>query len=150
MREIVLNLTSGLLPPIKWELPTFFGSFAYRGSMGVRVYDSLNRKVLITVALTARVLAAFTMFLLLPHQGTRVPTTGATILRRGLSARLPILFGLEVRRQRFNLSEFDRVSLSRGFRAGYQVSLADREQELRVFPTANLGTACHRAEEVAA
>ena len=47
--------------------------------MEVRVYDSLNRKVLITVALTAGVLAAFTMFLLLPHQGTRVPTTGATI-----------------------------------------------------------------------
>jgi hypothetical protein len=45
----------------------------------VKVYDSLNRKVLITVALTAGVLAAFTMFLLLPHQGTRVPTTGATI-----------------------------------------------------------------------
>jgi hypothetical protein len=64
--------------------------------------------------------------------------------------RLDFLFGLEVRRQRFDLSEFDRVSLSRGFRAGYQVSLASRAQELKVFLTANLGTACHRAEEVAA
>ena len=90
--------------------------------MEVGVYDSLNRKVLITVALTAGVLAAFTMFLLLPHQGTRVPTTGATIrIERpsGKVFQLDFLFGLEVRRQRFNLSESDRVSLSRGFRAGY-------------------------------
>jgi hypothetical protein len=30
-----------------------------------------------------------------------------------------------------------------------QVSLVGRDQELKVFLTANLGTACHRAEEVA-
>jgi hypothetical protein len=104
--------------------------------MEVRIYDGLHRKVasLITVALTAGVLAAFTMFLLLPHQGTRVPTqayfilifpvgmilavfavmdlmTGATIrIERpsGKVFQLDFLFGLEVRRQRFNLSEFDR------------------------------------------
>ena len=64
--------------------------------------------------------------------------------------QLDFLFGLEVRWQRFNLSEFDRVSLSRGFRAGYQVSLAGRDQELKAFLMANLGTACHRAKEVAA
>jgi hypothetical protein len=146
--------------------------------MEVRIYDSLHRKValLVTVALTAGVLAAFTTFLLLPHQGTRVPTqayfilivpvgmiltvfavmnlmTGATIrIERpsGEVFQLDFLFGLEVRRQRFNLSEFDRVSLSRSFRAGYQVSLVGRDQELKVFLTANLGTARHRAEEVAA
>ena len=121
--------------------------------MEVGVYDSLNRKVLITVALTAGVLTALTMFLLLPHQGTRVPTTGATIrIERpsGKVFQLDFLFGLEVRRQRFNLSEFDLVSMSRGFRAGYQVSLVSRDQELKVFLTANLGIACHRAEEVAA
>jgi hypothetical protein len=33
---------------------------------------------------------------------------------------------------------------------GCQVSLVGRDQELKVFLTANLGTACHRAEEVAA
>ena len=84
--------------------------------MEVRIYDSLNRNVLITVALTAGLLAAFNMFLLLPHQGTRVPTTGATIRIERPSGRvfqLDFLFRLEVRRQRFNLSEF--------FRAGYQV-----------------------------
>ena len=44
---------------------------------------------------------------------------------------MTFLFGLEVRRRRFNLSEFDRVSLSQGFRAGHQVSLVGRDQELR-------------------
>jgi hypothetical protein len=106
---------------------------------------SLNRNVLITVALTASLLAAFNMFLLLPHQGTRVTTTGATIrIERpsGKVFQLDFLFRLEVRQQRFNLSEF--------FSAGYQVSLVGRELELKVFLTANLATACHRAEEVAA
>ena len=54
-----------------------------------------------------------------------------------------------MRRQCFNLSEFDRVSLNRGFRAGYQVSFVGRDQQLKVVLTANLGTACHRAEDVA-
>jgi hypothetical protein len=146
--------------------------------MEFRIYDNLNRKVvsLIAVALTAGVLAAFTTFSLVPHPETRVPTqayfilivpagmilavfavmnlmTGATIrIERPMGEvfQLGFLFGLEVRRRRFNLSEFDRVSLSRGFRAGYQVSLVGRDQELKVFLTANLGTARHREEEVAA
>ena len=146
--------------------------------MEVRIYDSLNRKValLVTVALTAGVLAAFIMFLFLPHQGTRVPTqayfllivpmgmiltvfavmnlmTGATIrIERpsGEVFQLDFLFGLEVRRQRFNLSEFDRVSLNRGFRAGYRVSLLGREQDVIVLITNNLGTARQRADEIAA
>jgi hypothetical protein len=146
--------------------------------MEVRIYDSLNTKVasLIMVALTAGVLAAFTMFLLLPHQATRIPTvlyfilivpvgmilaafaimnlmSTATIRIERTSAtvfQVDFLFGLEVRRQRFNLSEFDRVSLSRGCRAGYQVSLVGRDQDLKVFLTANLGTARDRAEEIAA
>jgi hypothetical protein len=49
----------------------------------------------------------------------RVPTTGATIrIERpsGKVFQLDFLFVLEVRRQRFNLSEFDRVSLSRALR----------------------------------
>lgn len=146
--------------------------------MEVRIYDSLNRKValLVTVALSVGVLAAFTTFLLLPHQGTRVPTqayfilivpvgmiltvfavmnlmTGATIrIERpsGEVFQLDFLFGLEVRRQRFNLSEFDRVSLNRGFRAGYRVSLLGREQDVIVLITNNLGTARQRADEIAA
>ena len=65
-----------------------------------------------------------------------MPTTGATIrveLPSGKVLQLDFLFGLEVRQQRFNLSEFDRVSLSRGFRAGYQVSLVGADMELKVF-----------------
>jgi hypothetical protein len=111
-----------------------FWSFAYRGSLEVRVYDSLNRKVLITVALTVGVLAAFTMFLLLPTkgQGCRRPERRfASSAPQARSFSSTFLFGLEVRRRRFNLSEFDRVSLSQGFRAGYQVSLVGRDQELR-------------------
>ena len=38
----------------------------------------------------------------------------------------------------------------RCFPAGYQVSLVGRDQELKVSLTATLGTARHRAEEVAA
>jgi hypothetical protein len=89
MREIVLNLTRGLLPPVKWALPTLFGHSHIEALWEVRVYDSLNRKVLITVALTAGVLAAFTMFLLLPHQGTpsisrRTPQSPTRSLRETL------------------------------------------------------------------
>jgi hypothetical protein len=48
------------------------------------------------------------------------------LLSSGKVFQLDFLFRLEVRRQRFNLSEFDRIRLSRGFRAGYQVSLVAR------------------------
>jgi hypothetical protein len=64
--------------------------------------------------------------------------------------RLYLLAGREVRRQRFNLPDFDRVSLNRGFRSGYQVFLLGREQDLMVCFTANLGIARDRADEVAA
>ena len=43
-----------------------------------------------------------------PHQGTRVPTTGATIRIERPSGKVFQHDGLEVRRQRFNLSESDR------------------------------------------
>ena len=52
-------------------------------------------------------------------------------------------------RQSFRLSNFDRVSLSRGFRAGYRVSVIGREQELMVFASNNLGNARERADEIA-
>jgi hypothetical protein len=64
--------------------------------------------------------------------------------------RLFTLFGRQVWLERFNLSEFDRVSLSRAFRAGYRVSLLGRQQDLIVFFTNNLGNARDRAEAVAA
>jgi hypothetical protein len=64
--------------------------------------------------------------------------------------RLFSLFGHEVWRQRFRLSSFDRVSLNRGFRAGYRVSLLGREQEVMVFATNDLRNARERADQIAA
>jgi hypothetical protein len=63
--------------------------------------------------------------------------------------QLDFLFGLEVRQQRFNLSEFDRVSLSRGFHAGYQVFLVGPDKELKVF-RGEPRNRVHPAEDVAA
>jgi hypothetical protein len=82
------------------------------------------------------------MFLLLPHQGTRVPTTGATIrIERpsGKVFQLDFLFDLEVWRQRFNLSEFDRQP-ERGFRAGCQVSLVGRDRRSAISYKGSGGT----------
>jgi hypothetical protein len=64
--------------------------------------------------------------------------------------RLYALFGREVRRQRFNLPDFDRVSLNRGFRSGYRVFMLGREQDLMICFTAKLGSARDRADQVAA
>jgi hypothetical protein len=58
-----------------------------------------------------------------------VPTIGAMIRIERSSGKvfqLDFLFGLEVRRQRFDLSEFDGVS--RGFPSEYQVSLVGRDR----------------------
>jgi hypothetical protein len=60
------------------------------------------------------------------------------------------VFGLEVRRRRFALADFDRVSLTRAFRAGYRVSLLGHQQDLMVFVTNDLRAARDRADEVAA
>ena len=68
----------------------------------------------------------------------------------GKMFRLFTLFGHEVRQQRFNLSDFDHVSLDRGSRAGYRVSLLGRQQDVIVFFTNNLDAARERANEIAA
>jgi hypothetical protein len=77
---------------------------------------------LILIVPVAMILAAFAVMNLM---------TGATIrIERpsGEVFQLDFLFGLEVRRQRFNLSEFDRVSPSRGFRpdTGFPSSVGTR------------------------
>ena len=89
----------------------------------------IYRQVLFDPRAKARCLDHSEWATIRPRHGTRVPTTGAMIrIERpsGKVFQLDFLFRLEVRQQRFNLSEFDRVSLSRGFRAGYQVSLVAR------------------------
>jgi hypothetical protein len=146
--------------------------------MEITVYDSLNRRVVLnlTVALTAGILAAFSTFFLMSKERTAMPAELYAVLivpavmilalfaliRMMTSARIRFerakgevvwfyfVFGREVRRRRFNMSDFDRVSLSRAFRAGYRVSLVGRDQDLAVFFTANLAIARDRADRVAA
>ena len=146
--------------------------------MEITIYDTLNRRVVLnlTVALTAGIFAAFSTFFLMSKGRTAMPAELYPILivpagmilalfvliRMMTSARIRFeretgevvrfyfVFGREVRRKRFNLSDFDRVSLSRGFRTGYRVSLVGRVQDLAVFFTANLATARDRADKVAA
>lgn len=146
--------------------------------MEIRVYDSLNKRVgrNIMVAVVAGLLAAFGTFRLTSPEGTGFPPEAYPVLvvaaliilvmfavinvttsrqirierATGEVFRLDFLLGREVRRQRFNLSDFDRVTLSRGFRAGYRVSLVGREQDLAVLLTATLETARDQADKVAA
>jgi hypothetical protein len=146
--------------------------------MEITVYDNLNRRVVLnlTVGLTAGILAAFSTFFLM-SKGRAAPSaefypvlivpaglilalfalirmmSGARIRfnrATGEVVRFYSLFGREVRPKRFNLSDFDRVSLSRGFRAGYRVSLVGPDQDLAVLFTANLAAARDRADKVAA
>jgi len=112
--------------------------------MEFAVYDAQCRRagLIIGVALIVGMLTALGTFFLIPHGGSNVPpgsylflfpltmilalfplisimTTVRIRVDRvtGEIFRLFTLFGHEVRRQRFNLSDFDRVSLNRGFRA---------------------------------
>ena len=146
--------------------------------MEITVYDTLNRRVVLnlTIALTAGIVAAFSTFFLMSEGRTAMPAelhpvlivpAGMIIVLFALIGmmtstrirferetkgvvRFYFVFGHEVRRKRFNMSDFDRVSLSRGFRTGYRVSLVGRDQDLAVFFTANLATARDRAANVAA
>jgi hypothetical protein len=146
--------------------------------MEITVYDNLDRKVVLalTAALTAGILAAFSTFFIMskgtgPMPAELYPVLIApagmvlalfALLRTMTSARIRFeraigevvrfysVFGREVRLKRFNLADFDRVSLSRGFRTGYRVSLVGRDQDLPVSFTANLAAARDRVEKVAA
>jgi ribosome modulation factor len=68
----------------------------------------------------------------------------------GEVCRVYSLLGLDLRVRKFNLSDFERVSLYRAYRTGYQVSLVGRERELVAFLSANLGSARERANQFAA
>ena len=147
-----------------------------RRLMEFTVYDGQNKRagLLIVVALIMGIVAAFGTFLMVRHGETTAPPGSYLFLfpltmilalfplisitfsmrirverANGEIFRLFTLFGHEVWRQRFRLSNFDRVSLNRGFRAGYRVSLLGREQEVMVFATNNLGNARERADEIA-
>jgi hypothetical protein len=80
-------------------------------------------------------------------------TLGVRIrIERGIGevCRVYSLLGLDLRVQKFNVSDFERVSLYRAYRGGYQVSLVGRERDLVAFLSANLGSARERANQLAA
>jgi len=130
--------------------------------------------LLVACALLVGMVAAFGTVILLSPDATRmraaffpglalpVVALSALMITAMITVRIRIeratgevfqlygVLGLEVRRRRFTLAEFDRVSLSRAFRAGYRVSLLGRQHDLRVFVTSDLGAARDRADQVAA
>jgi hypothetical protein len=142
------------------------------------VYDALTRRisVLVGLALCAPPLAMLYFAGLASHGRTQMPVEFYLVLSfpvavivamvpflnvmfgvririeraTGAIFRIYSLFGGEVRRQSLPLSDFDRVSLSRGFRGGYRVFLLGREHDLMACTTAKLGVARERAEKIAA
>jgi hypothetical protein len=145
--------------------------------MEFSVYDGQNKKaaVLVVVALIVGMAAGVGTVVTVRHAETPAPhgsylslfplalvlalfplisiTSNMRIrVERGSGevSRLFRLFGHEVWRQRFRLSDFDRVSLNRAFRTGYRVSLLGREQDVMVLATNNLGDARERADKLAA
>ena len=148
--------------------------------MDFSIYDSSAKRVgrAAVGALVAGMVAAFTAVFLASHGTTKdgrglpeqlplllislvllvgllfiMGTVGVRIrIDRGMGevCRVYSLLGLDLRAQKFNVSDFERVSLYRAYRTGYQVSLVGRERELVAFLSANLGSARERANQLAA
>jgi hypothetical protein len=146
--------------------------------MEFRVYDGASKRVgpILSAGLAAGMLAAFSALLLTAQGAARMrngvflvllfPAAIILALSAALSVMMSVririermtgevlrryaVFGLDVSRQRFRLSDFDRISLNRNLRAGYRVSLVGREEDLTIFFSAKLGTAREQADKVAA
>jgi hypothetical protein len=143
--------------------------------MEFMVYDGATRnRLMISVSVAFALAALSATLVMLPHDASRpVPyvlfilplvtivalfavisiPTGVRIRIEAMTgevARLYSVFGVAVRRDRFRLSDFDRVSLHRAFRAGYQISLLGPKQDLTVFSTPDLGAARDQAQKIAA
>lgn len=67
-------------------------------------------------------------------------------MRRTIS-RTYKLFGYPVYRQVYDLSQFDRVSLHRAFRGGYQATLVGKDREVTLSASARLGWVRRAAEQ---
>ena len=145
--------------------------------MEFAVYDGPNRRAgtMVGVALIFGLLASFCVFMLLSHPGKPIPAESylplivlaglilalfpvismitSTRIRierqRGEVLRLWSIYGHDVRTQSFHLSDFERVSLNRTFRRGYQIALVGTQQDLTVFLTPDLAAARDHAEAVA-
>lgn len=148
--------------------------------MEFTVYDGPVRRLglILMLPLLLGMFAAFGIYSLLPHGGTStnmpvefyfslifpvgivLAVFAVAEIRTGVRIRIEratgevfrtyALLRWGVRREQFHLSDFDRISLSRGFRAGYRVFLLGRVQDLMVCFTTNLGNARDRADKVAA
>jgi hypothetical protein len=127
-----------------------FGMVAAFGTVTLLSPDATRTRAASFSALGLPVVAFTTLMILvmivLVMMTVRIRVEHAT----GEVFQLYGVFGLEVRRRRFALAEFDRVSLTRAFRAGYRVSLLGHQQDLMVCVTNDLGAARDRAGEVAA
>jgi hypothetical protein len=145
--------------------------------MEFAVYDGPNRRAgtMVMIGLIFGLLGSLCVFLLIPHPGKPIPAesylplmvpvaliiavfplisviTGVQIrIERQTNEvlRLWSIFGYNVRTQSFRLADFERVSLSRAFRRGYQVALIGPQQDLTVFLTPNLAAARDHAQGVA-
>ena len=122
-----------------------FGMVAAFGTVTLLSPDATRTRAAFFSALGLPVVA-FTTLMILVMMTVRIRVEHAT----GEVFQLYRVFGLEVLRRRFALAEFDRVSLTRAFRAGYRVSLLGHQQDLMVFVTNDLRAARDRADEVAA
>jgi hypothetical protein len=68
----------------------------------------------------------------------------------GKISRFNKLFGYTVFKKDYDLRQFDRISLHRGFRGGYYASLVGREQEVIIARSMSLGRLREVAEQAAA
>jgi hypothetical protein len=123
----------------------FFGMVAAFGTVTLLSPGATRPRASFFFALGLPVVA-FATLMIVGMMTVRIRVEQAT----GEVFELHGVFGLEVRRRRFALAEFDRVSLTRAFRAGYRVSLLGHQRDLMVFVTNDLGAARERAAEVAA
>jgi ribosome modulation factor len=91
--------------------------------------------------------ALFAGVFLMIHLSTHVSISIDPMKRR--ISRIYKLFGYPVYRQAYDLSRFDRVSLHRAFRGGYQATLVGNDREVTLSASARLGWVRSAAEQAA-
>ena len=113
--------------------------------MALRSVDQKASADLLIIA--AFFVALFAGLFLMIHLATNVWIHIDPMQRRVF--RIYKLFGSPLYRRVYDLSQFDRISLHRAFRGGYQATLVGREQEVALSVSGKLGWVRHAAEQVA-
>jgi len=119
-------------------LPIIFMVLALR-SMDHKVSDELT-------GVAAFLVVTFLVVFLLIHITTNVWVSIDTMQRKVF--QIYKLLGSPVYRRTFDLSQFERISLHRAFRGGYQATLVGREREVVVSASWKLAWVRHAAEQV--